>query len=272
MNRNQLKDIAAETISIIDNKKYKVNNVLYDISLELEDSIKNTKVYSLNGEIGERVTPLYYEKSAHTCKVRVILDDTVSAMRSQVIRYGSSCGLNFASAKNPGGGFLNGSMAQEEALSYATTLYGSIGLQKDLYEYSRNHLNYNLYTTWAIYSPNVCIIRDNSMRLSKYYRCGIISSPAPNAGAYKGNKKDLNSVLYERCKLILDVAIKNGEKNLVLGAFGCGVFRNSPYTVSETFYNLLYKDGYLEYFNNIDFAILGDKTDKNYKAFAERFK
>ena len=31
--------------------------------------------------------------------------------------------LNFASAKNPGGGFLNGSMAQEESLAIASAMY-----------------------------------------------------------------------------------------------------------------------------------------------------
>ena len=48
------------------------------------------------------------------------------------------CILNFASAKNPGGGFLRGSMAQEESICYVSTLYHSL-IQSDMYEINKKN-------------------------------------------------------------------------------------------------------------------------------------
>jgi uncharacterized protein (TIGR02452 family) len=45
--------------------------------------------------------------------------------------------LNFASAKNPGGGFLNGAMAQEESLAASSGLYGTLLRNQGYYEANR---------------------------------------------------------------------------------------------------------------------------------------
>ena len=95
----------------------------------------------------------------------------------------------------------------------------------------------------------------------------MISSPAPNKGAYLGKNQDVRKALEERCEYILQTAVKHGEKNLVLGAFGCGVFKNSPMEVATVWFNLLYRKNYAKYFDNIEFAILGRGDDENYKAF-----
>lgn len=41
--------------------------------------------------------------------------------------------LNFASANNPGGGFINGAQAQEESIARASSLYASLEQAKDYY-------------------------------------------------------------------------------------------------------------------------------------------
>ena len=60
---------------------------------------------------------------------------------------------------------------------------------------------------------------------------------------------------------------KQGCRNLVLSAFGCGVFKNDPYFVSEIF--KYYLEGYASYYDNIVFSILNDKNSvgSNFEIF-----
>ncbi|KAM7196554.1 DUF2263 domain containing protein [Rhypophila sp. PSN 637] len=60
--------------------------------------------------------------------------------------------VNFANRHEPGGGWLNGAMAQEEALFYRSSL--SLSLRKDA-------VGYPLKTPEAVYSPYVFIIRSS---------------------------------------------------------------------------------------------------------------
>lgn len=88
------------------------------------------------------------------------------------------CILNFASYKNPGGGYLNGSMAQEESLCYASTLYNVLERQKDYYAYNNKHLNYALYTNRALYGPQIYFPAFD-------FYCDVITCAVPNLTACK---------------------------------------------------------------------------------------
>ena len=59
-----------------------------------------------------------------------------------------------------------------------------------------------------------------------------------------------------------------GNEVLVLGAWGCGAFKNPTYTVAMTFKELL-QDYHC--FEVVEFAI-GDKYGKNFEAFNRAFK
>ena len=104
--------------------------------------------------------------------------------------------LNFASAKNPGGGFLNGSQAQEESLARATGLYPCISQMTQLYEKNR-YYGSCLYLNDMIYSPQVPVIRDdNDELLNKIFLISILTAPAVNAGAVRKNakKQEINKI------------------------------------------------------------------------------
>ncbi|MCL2255051.1 MAG: TIGR02452 family protein, partial [Lachnospiraceae bacterium] len=121
-----------------------------------------------------------------------------------------NCGvLNFASAKNPGGGFLNGSLAQEEALAISSDLYNSQLQAQAFYDINKG-CKTSLYTHNMIYSRNVTFIRDGNMKLMESpISANILTSPAVNAGAYYNNENGKESivlaVMEERIRYILNV-------------------------------------------------------------------
>ena len=57
-----------------------------------------------------------------------VVNETTLAGIARVLADGAGpvAALNFASAKNPGGGFLGGSQAQEESLARSSALYASL--------------------------------------------------------------------------------------------------------------------------------------------------
>jgi uncharacterized protein (TIGR02452 family) len=72
--------------------------------------------------------------------------------------------LNFASAKNPGGGFLRGADAQEESLARASALYACLRAAPDFYAFHRAQGDLR-YSDRVIYFPGVPVFRDDHGRL-----------------------------------------------------------------------------------------------------------
>ncbi|MDY6897282.1 MAG: TIGR02452 family protein, partial [Cyanobacteriota bacterium] len=187
--------------------------------------------------------------------------------------------LNFASAKNPGGGFLNGSQAQEESLARATGLYPCIYQMTEMYEKNR-HYGSCLYLDDMIYSPQVPVIRDDDDKLlDKPFFISILTVPAVNAGAVRknGKKQEINkieSTMLQRTENLLSVAAIHNYKTLVLGAWGCGVFKNNPEDVARYFYYHLTENSKLTgLFEKIVFAVLDNTKDENIiNAFKTRFE
>jgi uncharacterized protein (TIGR02452 family) len=145
------------------------------------------------------------------------------------------------SAKNPGGGFLTGARAQEESLARASGLYAML-LGDPMYDHHRS-LRDPMYTTWVIYSPDVPVFRlDEGPLLDGPYFCSFLTSPAVNVGALRHRDRrgdEIRRVMHERVERVLGVAALHGHEVLVLGAWGCGVFRNDPRQVAELFRDAL---------------------------------
>ena len=147
--------------------------------------------------------------------------------------------LNFASAKNPGGGFLNGSQAQEESLARSSALHASLLRAWDFYEQHRASPSL-LYSDAMILSPDCPVFRDDEgSLLEQPLQVAFITSAAPNAGAAATNRPEelsaIPEVLRRRSEYVLALAAAHGYRHLVLGAWGCGVFRNDPRVVASAF-------------------------------------
>ncbi|MFJ5533158.1 TIGR02452 family protein [Streptomyces sp. NPDC093261] len=173
--------------------------------------------------------------------------------------------LNFASARNPGGGFLNGAQAQEEALCRASALYACVREVREFYDHHRTHRD-PFYTDRVIHSPAVPVFRDDRGRLlDEPYRAGFLTAAAPNAGVVlrrtPERAAELPRALAARAGRVLETAAACGYRRVVLGAWGCGVFRNEPAQVAGAFHGLLVTGRFEGAFDEVVFAVL-DRTPR----------
>ncbi len=166
--------------------------------------------------------------------------------------------LNFASAKNPGGGFLNGAKAQEESLAVSSTLYPTLIAHEEYYNENRTHRSM-MYLDYGIYSPDVVFFRDETFQLTETpVRASVLTLPAVNMGQVllKGeNVQEAKKVMRRRMKLALGIFAEQKARHIVLGAYGCGVFRNDPNEVAIWWKELL-KEGMGQYFDSVFYAVL----------------
>ncbi|MFJ9808938.1 TIGR02452 family protein [Streptomyces sp. NPDC101158] len=175
--------------------------------------------------------------------------------------------LNFASARNPGGGYLNGAQAQEEALCRSSALYATLLRAPEYYEHHRAERD-AFYTDRVIHSPGVPVFRNDGGRLlDEPFTVGFLTSPAPNAGVIRRRTPELAdrvpAALASRAERVLETAAAHGYRRIVLGAWGCGVFQNDPAQVAGTFKAQLTGPGrFAGHFDEVVFAILDRTRDQ----------
>ncbi|MFF9148598.1 TIGR02452 family protein [Streptomyces sp. NPDC014861] len=169
--------------------------------------------------------------------------------------------LNFASARNPGGGYLNGAQAQEEALCRSSALHATLLRAPAYYAHHRGERD-AFYTDRVIHSPRVPVFRDDrGALLDPPFTVGFLTSPAPNAGVVRRRDPEqahrLPAALASRAERVLETAVAEGYRRIVLGAWGCGVFQNDPAEVAGAFKALLAGDGrFAGHFDEVVFAVL----------------
>ena len=191
------------------------------------------------------------------------------------------CVLNFASATNPGGGVKNGASAQEECLCRISTLYECLSdmkLWKNYYMPNRESGNC-LYNDNLIYTPDVVVFKTDTanpvlMKEQDWYKTDVITCAAPNLfalqnkGAKLPTEKELLSLFEKRFSAIFEAAFPRKIETLVLGAFGCGAFRNPPRIVALAAKQTIEKYRYA--FKTIEFAVYcNPKDNSNFRIFSQ---
>ena len=224
-----------------------------------------------------------------TEKAKVIVSGkrSLEAAESYAKQGKKVCVLNFASATNPGGGVVNGSSAQEECICRCTTLYPCLNTNQmwnAFYSPHRKVAN-PLYNNDCIYTPDVCVFKRDTnfpepLPKENWWNVNILTCAAPNlrerpsnmmnphAGnvAAKITPTELEKLLAARIRRIFEIAVANGNEVLILGAFGCGAFRNPPEIVAKVF-NKVMQD-YLCYFDTIEYAVYHIERElANYETF-----
>lgn len=208
-------------------------------------------------------------------KVSVVNGTSLASARALAARGVVPMVLNFASAKNPGGGFLDGARAQEESLARGSALYRAIE-RSPMYAFHRSHGD-AMYTSWMIHSPDVPVFRDDATGwlLEAPYACAFLTAAAPNAGVVLqrdySRRGDVERVMRERVDRALAIMAHHGHRHLVLGAWGCGVFANDPEVVADQFARAI--DGpFAGVFDEVVFAVLDWSAERRFvRPFAARF-
>ena len=273
---------AAQTLEILERGTYVAPDGK-EVSIKdmLADSISGTKLYRPDDFSELRNHKLNSRSAVTNTEIRVTDETTLGAACRLFQTYPDSdvLALNFASAKNPGGGFLNGSQAQEESLARASGLYACINPVQEYYQVHRS-MRSCLYTDHMIYAPHLPVFRDDDDRLLETpYPLSMITSPAVNAGVVrqssgKGNSKketaNIEPVMVGRVEKLLSLAFFHGHDTLVLGAWGCGVFRNDPEMIAKIFRDALTGE-YKNNFSRVVFAVPGNDK-RNHDAFERQFR
>ncbi|ROH99011.1 MULTISPECIES: TIGR02452 family protein [unclassified Chryseobacterium] len=259
------KGMAKDTLEILARKYYiNENNEKISLEKELEDSKKGTILFS-SEQLSEMVKVAMPEKNFETSietwncsSLKAILKLAEEENQEKIM-----C-LNFASAKNPGGGFLSGAEAQEESLARTSALYETQLMAENFYKTHRN-MKSCFYTDTMIYSPQVPVFRkDKGELLVRPVVCNFITSAAVNAGVVKRHEpekvNDITKAMGERMDKMLSLALQQGNEVLILGAWGCGVFKNDPKDIARLFKKYL-QGKYKNKFKRVVFAVLTKKEE-----------
>ncbi len=211
-------------------------------------------------------------KATDECAVIRVLDvDSFEAAKLLKSKYGPDIMplvLNMASDKTPGGGWRKGSMAQEEALFYRSTY--ALSLESSEY--------YPLSTYQGVYTNNVCVFLDTNMKPLPWKSCYLVSCLAvaalrrPPTTSESDYKVEMHrDIMRTKIEGIFTTAIKYEHEYLVLGALGCGAFRNPVKAVAALYREMV--DKYKSHFKEIIFAVLRrkDSDEINFQTFKALF-
>lgn len=200
----------------------------------------------------------------HETRFSSVGRSTLEAARALVVAGRRVVALNFASARNPGGGFLGGARAQEESLCRASALHACL-VGAPMYEAHRGRRD-PMYESWTLLAPEVPVFRGDDERLLEApWRCGFVTSPAPNVKALRDNHPErlgeLDAVYDDRIARVLSVAALHGYDAVVLGAWGCGAFGGDPELVARRFEAAL-RGSYRGVFAEVVFAVLDTSPER----------
>ena len=292
--RSALKKIAEETLTAIREGGYFYRGVDQDLTEAIKEAKSKTIYYSPSSYV-KRWASSTKPNPTHSLPTHIsILHITsLDAARhleniSNPFDDGKIGILNFASPRYPGGNFKNGSDSQETSIARSSTLYPALKadeVQQFYKLYTRENAEiaapYYLNSHGMIYSPNISIFRDDEGNWTSPFLVDVLSCAAVNAGKVRrangislGQEVEIEKEMSERMGRILYLFERKGVRNIILGAFGTGVFHNGVGTVARIWAQLLlvpearFKDS----FERIIFAIKGEETFRDFQSAFNAWK
>lgn len=268
-----LKGAASEVLNLLETGTYVApSGGTVDISESQSQAVSGTRLYRPSD------FPDFVPWRSQPSRAAVeVVDGTSTELAHAMSQHHDLALLNFASARNPGGGFLNGAKAQEEDLCRCSGLYPALLTQPDYYKANRAQKSL-IYTDHLIYTPRVPFFRVKGRApfLEVPYFCSVLTAPAPNGAELKRRPEALLEVeqaFMKRWAMVLEVARLQAHRSLILGAWGCGAFGNAAETSARTAYQCLHSHRFAESFDRVVFAIpnRGKRSAINFTVFSEVF-
>lgn len=191
---------------------------------EINEAFKHKRVYSYESDFSEfdSGNPLFIFENIGS-------QDAVKKYAKH--EKDKCCVLNFASFKNPGGQFIAGSKAQEENLCHNSILYNVLMRCTDYYDKNKTMLNKGLYKDRALYLDDIVFTFDDGD-----VKCDVLTCAAPNKSLIRyGNFDESENfyALFQRMVFIRKICENEKVDTLILGAWGCGVFKQNPQDVAD---------------------------------------
>ncbi|WP_017590771.1 TIGR02452 family protein [Nocardiopsis ganjiahuensis] len=265
----RLREVWNQTREAYERENYRVDGREIDLSAPLAAMREGTRLH-----LPEEIQGLTAPEGGRETRFEVTGESTLAAARRLVgERVGRVAALNFASARKPGGGVVNGAKAQEESLARAGALYDSLISCPEYYDHHVANRSL-LYSDRVIWSPSVPVYRDDRAGwLPEAVAVDFLTAAAPNLRMIQRNQPELLPLvpptLDRRARAVLAVAAHHGTERLVLGAWGCGVFGNRPEAVAAAFAEHLGGE-FAGVFERVVFAVL-DRDEAVRRPFEERF-
>ena len=189
-------------------------------------------------------------------------DSTLESIRAWAAAGLRPVALNFGNALTPGGNFRQGGRGQEQELVGASGLLACLqGPGGQPFYEAHNALPRDpFYSDHVIYAPEVPVFRDTAgALLPEPYPCAFITAAAVNAHAVERvvpDRRDMiGEAMYARILQVLACAQAHGHDSLILGAWGCGTFGNSPKLIATLFHEAL-TTSFRGVFDNVAFTIV----------------
>ena len=277
-------EVYRNTLEIVQTGQYETSDACCVSLNNAETLITGSRFY--NREISEdRDSSGQYDTS-----VKVVNADCLVVARELITEFADVCVLNLANRRNPGGGVISGCGAQEEYLFRCSDYYRS------LYQFAHYAEQYGLSPSkkykypmdcnfGGIFSPGVTIFRGGEEEgyplLPQPWKVNMIAVAGMNRPALEYTKDEPRVASYlvpgvkNKMRTIFRIARENNQEVLVLGALGCGAFRNPPEHTAELFREVMEEPEFRGTFRHICFAIKEDHNSRgkgNYAPFAKEFQ
>ncbi|KAL0936310.1 mitochondrial chaperone bcs1 [Colletotrichum truncatum] len=220
-------------------------------------------------------------------KIKIVNEDTLNAaidLAAQRPDGGRVAVLNMASDIHAGGGWLKGAVAQEEAICYRSSLY--LSLHKRHYPFRRR---------MGLYTPDVVVIRGDMASGHKLLVPGTaytdlpvvsvlsiaairrpevqkvrVSTSSATEEVYEFARANDRVLTMDKMRLCLRMAAARGHSLLVLGALGCGAFRNPPEEIAQCWLEVLGEAEFAGgWWREMWFAVYDRKNEGNFEIFED---